>query len=98
MLACGLSEPLVQALVAIAKFIPPLLKTIQGGVVIIPMDNILKLSFSDRLLDLLSNILSGQPYKPLGAPPTLARNDMVAINRDLNPTQVSKRLQIWAFQ
>jgi len=30
MLACGLSEPLVQALVAIAKFIPPLLKTIQG--------------------------------------------------------------------
>lgn len=30
MLACGLSEPLIQALAAIAKFIPPLLKTIQG--------------------------------------------------------------------
>lgn len=30
MLACGLSEPLRQALVAIAKHIPPLLKTIQG--------------------------------------------------------------------
>jgi FKBP12-rapamycin complex-associated protein len=30
MLACGLSEPLVQALAAIAKFISPLLKTIQG--------------------------------------------------------------------
>jgi len=30
MLACGLSDPLVQALVAIAKCIPPLLKTIQG--------------------------------------------------------------------
>jgi len=30
MLACGLSEPLVQALTAIARYIPPLLKTIQG--------------------------------------------------------------------
>jgi len=30
MLACGLSEPLVQALAAIVKFISPLLKTIQG--------------------------------------------------------------------
>jgi hypothetical protein len=30
MLACGLSEPLVQALAAIAKYIQPLLKTIQG--------------------------------------------------------------------
>jgi len=58
------------------------------------MENILNLLFSDRLLDLLSNILSGQPYKPLGAPPTLARSDMVAINRDLNPTQVSKRVQL----
>ena len=28
--ACGLSEPLRNALVAIAKHIPPLLKTIQG--------------------------------------------------------------------
>ncbi|KAF8966334.1 atypical/PIKK/FRAP protein kinase [Flammula alnicola] len=71
MLACGLSEPLVQALVAIAKCIPPLLKTIQ-----------------DRLLDLLSVILSGQPYKPLGAPPSLGRSEMTVINRDLNPTQV----------
>lgn len=30
MIACGLSEPLVQALVSISKFIPPLLRTIQG--------------------------------------------------------------------
>lgn len=30
MLACGLSEPLRHALVAIARYIPPLLKTIQG--------------------------------------------------------------------
>jgi FKBP12-rapamycin complex-associated protein len=30
MLACGLSEPLRHALVAIARHIPPLLKTIQG--------------------------------------------------------------------
>ncbi len=31
MFGCGLSEPLRQALVAIATHIPPLLKTIQGG-------------------------------------------------------------------
>ena len=30
MLACGLSDPLVQALAAIAKYVQPLLKTIQG--------------------------------------------------------------------
>jgi hypothetical protein len=30
MMACGLSDPLRTALVAIAKHIPPLLKTIQG--------------------------------------------------------------------
>ncbi|KZT10185.1 atypical/PIKK/FRAP protein kinase [Laetiporus sulphureus 93-53] len=52
MFACGLSEPLRQALTAIATHIPPLLKTIQ-----------------DRLLDLLSMILSGRHYKPLGSPP-----------------------------
>ncbi|OSX64010.1 hypothetical protein POSPLADRAFT_1065405 [Postia placenta MAD-698-R-SB12] len=58
MFACGLSEPLRQALTAIAAHIPPLLKTIQ-----------------DRLLDLLSLILSGQHYKPLGAPASLLRAD-----------------------
>jgi FKBP12-rapamycin complex-associated protein len=31
MFACGLSDPLRQALVAIASYIPPLLKTIQGA-------------------------------------------------------------------
>lgn len=31
--ACGLSEPLRQALMAIARNIPPLLKTIQGALV-----------------------------------------------------------------
>ncbi|KII85882.1 hypothetical protein PLICRDRAFT_144570 [Plicaturopsis crispa FD-325 SS-3] len=69
MFACGLSEPLQQALIAIARHIPPLLKTIQ-----------------DRLLDLLSNILSGQPYKPLGAPSSIVRSD---IARDINATQLS---------
>ncbi|KAI0046207.1 atypical/PIKK/FRAP protein kinase [Auriscalpium vulgare] len=67
MFACGLSEPLRQALVAIAKHIPPLLKTIQ-----------------DRLLDLLSVILSGQPYKPLGAPPSLVRDNVSSMSRDMN--------------
>ncbi|KAL1687363.1 armadillo-type protein [Schizophyllum commune] len=70
--ACGLSEPLRNALVAIAKHIPPLLKTIQ-----------------DRLLDLLSMILSGQPYKPLGAPPALERADASAMSRDINTSQTS---------
>lgn len=32
MFACGLSEPLRVALIAIAKHIPPLLKTIQGAI------------------------------------------------------------------
>ncbi|PPQ67890.1 hypothetical protein CVT26_007090, partial [Gymnopilus dilepis] len=72
MLACGLSEPLVQALTAIAKCIPPLLKTIQ-----------------DRLLDVLSHILSGQPYKPLGAPPSVVRTDVPGINRDLTTVQIN---------
>ncbi|KAJ8079507.1 phosphatidylinositol kinase- protein kinase tor1 [Marasmius tenuissimus] len=72
MFAPGLSEPLRQALTAIARHIPPLLKTIQ-----------------DRLLDLLCHILSGQPYKPLGAPPSLARPEPAALNRELNVSQVS---------
>ncbi|EJD07323.1 atypical/PIKK/FRAP protein kinase [Fomitiporia mediterranea MF3/22] len=62
MFACGLSEPLRQVLVAIARHIPPLLRTIQ-----------------DRLLDLISLTLSGQNYKPLGAPPTYQRPEMAAI-------------------
>jgi len=41
MLACGLSEPLRHALVAIARYIPPLLKTIQGKA---PSPSVLPLS------------------------------------------------------
>ena len=58
MYAWGLSEPLREALVAVARHIPPLLRTIQ-----------------DRLLQLISLILSGQDYKPLGAPITYERQD-----------------------
>lgn len=54
-----LTETLVTALVAIARNIPPLLRTIQI-----------------RLLDLISIILSGQVYKPLGAPPQYSRLDI----------------------
>ncbi|EEB94060.1 hypothetical protein MPER_07196, partial [Moniliophthora perniciosa FA553] len=72
MFAAGLSEPLRQALTAIARHIPPLLKTIQ-----------------DRLLDLSCNLLSGQPYKPLGAPPSLPRAEAVPLSRDLNISQIS---------
>jgi serine/threonine-protein kinase mTOR len=43
---------------------------------------------SDRLLDLLSYILSGQPYKPLGAPQSLGRPDVAAMTRDMNVSQV----------
>ena len=66
MFACGLSEPLHSALVNIARYIPPLLKTIQS-----------------RLLDLLSTILSGQAYKPLGAPPLL-RGEAPVLTRDIS--------------
>jgi FKBP12-rapamycin complex-associated protein len=71
--ACGLSEPLRQALMAIARNIPPLLKTIQ-----------------DRLLDLLSMILCGQPYKAIGAPSSLVRSDVSAFTRDLSSSQTTK--------
>ncbi|THV05541.1 FAT-domain-containing protein [Dendrothele bispora CBS 962.96] len=72
MFQAGLSEPLRQALAAIARHIPPLLKTIQ-----------------ERLLDLLCRNLSGQPYKPLGAPPSLDRNEPLPLSRDLNVSQVT---------
>ncbi|EIW79336.1 atypical PIKK FRAP protein kinase [Coniophora puteana RWD-64-598 SS2] len=68
--AGGLNEPLRQALTAIARNIPPLLKTIQ-----------------DRLLDILSNILSGQPYKPIGAPASFSRGDFA---KDLSVSQTTK--------
>ncbi|KAF8892145.1 phosphatidylinositol 3-kinase [Infundibulicybe gibba] len=74
MLACGLSEPLRQALVAIARYIPLFSK---------------QFKFIDRLLDLLSVILSGQPYKPLGAPNSLSRNDVGPMNREVNTTQLA---------
>ncbi|KAE9388869.1 hypothetical protein BT96DRAFT_786743, partial [Gymnopus androsaceus JB14] len=46
-------------------------------------------TIQDRLLELLCVILSGQPYKPLGAPPSLGRNKVTTISRDLNVSQVS---------
>ncbi|KKY24120.1 putative phosphatidylinositol 3-kinase tor2 [Phaeomoniella chlamydospora] len=49
--ACGLSEPLVQALVDMAHYIRPIGKVVQ-----------------EKLLDLLSLILTGAPYRPLGCP------------------------------
>ena len=57
-----LTEPLRLALEAIARHIPPLLRTIQ-----------------DKLLDLISVILSGQKYKPLGAPAQYARPDITNV-------------------
>ncbi|THH30677.1 hypothetical protein EUX98_g3507 [Antrodiella citrinella] len=66
--ACELSEPLYQALVAIARHIPPLLKTIQ-----------------DRLSNLLSVILCGQKYIPLGASSSL-RPDAAPMAREFSNT------------
>lgn len=98
MLACGLSEPLVQALVAIAKYIPPLLKTIQGNFHGSFTRSIFWPKLLERLLDVLSQILSSQPYRPLGAPPSLGRKEITAINKDLNPTQVCRNLQFSSTQ
>lgn len=87
--ACGLSEPLRQALMAIARNIPPLLKTIQGASVNTAHDILTKTNtYSDRLLDLLSMILCGQPYKAIGAPSSLVRTDVSAFTRDLSSSQV----------
>lgn len=66
MFAWGLSEPLRQALVVIARHIPPLLREIQ-----------------ERLLDLLSGILTGRPYRPLGAPPLRTEPRPIASNANL---------------
>ncbi|KAF2457914.1 armadillo-type protein [Lineolata rhizophorae] len=49
--ACGLSDPLTQALVDMSHYIPPSQPLIQ-----------------DKLLDLLSRVLSGRPFQPLGSP------------------------------
>ena len=51
MFACGLTEPLTQALVDMAHYIPQYKHEIQT-----------------KLLDLLSIILSGNPFKPVGCP------------------------------
>ncbi|KAK7056413.1 phosphatidylinositol kinase-related protein kinase tor1 [Paramarasmius palmivorus] len=42
----------------------------------------------DKLLELLCNLLSGQSYKPLGAP-SIARVEAPTLSRDLNVSQVS---------
>ncbi|KAL9089004.1 MAG: hypothetical protein Q9159_002807 [Coniocarpon cinnabarinum] len=71
--ACGLSGPLVQALVDMAHYIPPARPTIQ-----------------EKLLDLLSKVLSGKPFSPLGSP---NQNSIVtSVTRDLrDPTQSEQR-------
>lgn len=64
---CELTEALREALVAIARHIPPLLRTIQ-----------------ERLLDMISITLTGQNYKPIGAPAAFHRSDAV---RDISVQQ-----------
>jgi hypothetical protein len=83
MFAAGLSEPLRQALVAIEEHIKPLRRTVQGRYYSIQLSVDAYLIASERLLDTLSWALSGQPYKPLGAPAPL-HGDMAkesSINR-----------------
>jgi FKBP12-rapamycin complex-associated protein len=68
MFAFGLSQPLRLALVDLAHHIPPLLSTIQGGLLRCA-DMLPELTATaDRLLDLISMILSGNPFRPPGAP------------------------------
>ena len=82
----GLSDALYQALEQIANHIPPLLRTIQGMLHVWHILIVL-----DRLLDLLANTLTGQAFRPLGAPtPRGAMLDMV---RDMNLLQVSNTSQ-----
>ncbi|KAL9624360.1 MAG: hypothetical protein Q9160_001322 [Pyrenula sp. 1 TL-2023] len=65
--ACGLSESLVQALVDMAHYIPPM-----------------KLAVQERLLDLLSLVLCGSPYRPLGCPDNHAPS-IPAFAKDYGP-------------
>ena len=51
MFACGMNQPLIDALDNLAHFVKPIKQQIQ-----------------DKLLDLLSLVLCGRPYKPLGMP------------------------------
>ncbi|KAI0272361.1 atypical/PIKK/FRAP protein kinase [Gloeopeniophorella convolvens] len=44
-------------------------------------------TIQDRLLDMLSMILSDKPYKPLGAPPVLMRENVSIISRDFSTSQ-----------
>jgi hypothetical protein len=87
----GLSEPLRASLTVIAKHIPPLLKPIQGK----PTGKSSQQRFrlidwdgcTDRLLEMLSQILSGKPYRPLGAPPP--RGPPAGTTPNLSAIQVS---------
>lgn len=45
-------------------------------------------AFVDRLLDLISQILSGQSYRPLGAPPQYPRTEISAFSREIATVQV----------
>jgi FKBP12-rapamycin complex-associated protein len=60
----GISEALFHALVVIASHIPPLLPTIQSESCPSKQADIL-----ERLLDSISVVLVGSPFRPLGAPP-----------------------------
>lgn len=96
MLACGLSEALVEAFTSIAKSIPPMQKTVQGAMpwIWFVYANILSRVILDRLLDMISVILSGQGYKPLGAPPSLLRSESGGPVRDLTAPEVGDEVVV----
>lgn len=71
MFSCGLSEALRSALVSIARHIPPLLNAIQGLIFLfsyLSFYSVFNSSALDRLLHMLSTVLLGVPYRPLGTP------------------------------
>jgi FKBP12-rapamycin complex-associated protein len=82
MFACGLSEPLTQALVDMAHYIPPSRAVIQ-----------------ERLLDLLSQVLAGRPFLPLGnpyqatSPPHIWVRDPKDPNADPKEREIALALQ-----
>ena len=83
MFAFGLGKALVDSLARIVQHIPPLLRTIQG---MFPKDcpyNCYQLAVIERLLDLLSVTLTGQEYRPLGAPLQFTRQNSIPLPRDV---------------
>lgn len=86
----GLSDALYNALQVVASHIPPLLRTIQGESPRMP--TCFTADVAERLLDTLAVILTGQPFRPLGAPTSRGMSNHVS--RDVNLMQVCRCIKL----